>query len=385
MRVGIDICRLTDPMTGVGNYIRNLVLGLAQVDKHNAYVLYPYFDTCFPKRYKELARFLPNQSNFTLHGINKNELLVKLLWCKLKLPKEAQLAPVEVTHSTNIAGPRMKKSKLVVTVHDCSFLREPAWHKAGNLEYSTRALNQAVEQAELIITPSRYSADELVAFHPQTKDRVRVAAEAVHESFAPPAPGFDPRVIKAKYSLDRPYLLYVGTLEPRKNLVGLIRAYHRLLLEGDCPCDLVLAGGKGWKAEPILEAIEDPRGAGRVRWLGYVPGEDLAPLYQAAHAAIYPSLYEGFGLPVLEAMSCGTPALTSPLTSLPEVGGDAVLYADPQDEEELASAMLRIMNDSNLYQELKSAGLERAAQFTKERMGSETLQVYQEIADQKIM
>ncbi len=380
MRVGIDICRLTDPMTGVGNYIRNLVLGLAAVDQRNQYVLYPYFDTCFPKRYKELAEFLPDQINFTLHGIDKNELLVKLMWCKLKLPKESQLASVDVTHSTNIAGPRLRKSKLVVTVHDCSFIREPAWHKAGNLEYSNRALNQTVKRADLIITPSKYSADELVEFHPQTKDRVRVTAEAVHESFQPPGPGFDPWVIKSKYELARPYLLYVGTLEPRKNLVGLIKAYQRLLLEGECPCDLVLAGGRGWKAEPIIDAIKQPENQGRLHWLGYVPGEDLAPLYQAAHAAVYPSLYEGFGLPILEAMSCGAPVLTSPLTSLPEVGGDAVLYADPYDEQDLAQAMKRIMTDSALCGELRTQGLKRAGLFSRKRMGEETLAVYRELA-----
>ena len=379
MRVGIDICRLTDPMTGVGNYIRNLVLGLAQVDRQNQYVLYPYFDTCFPKRYKELAQFLPDQPNFTLHGLDKNELLVKLKWCKLKLPKEAQLAPVDVTHSTNIAGPRMRKSKLVVTVHDCSFIREPAWHKAGNLEYSTRALGQAVRHADLIITPSQYSADELQECHPQTQGRVRVAAEAVHESFRPPGPDFDPGQIRGKYGLDRPYLIYVGTLEPRKNLVALIKAYQLCLAQGDCASDLVLAGGEGWKAEPIIEAIKDQANQSRVHWLGYVPGEDLAPLYQAARAAVYPSLYEGFGLPVLEAMSCGAPVLTSPLTSLPEVGGQAVLYADPRDENELAHAMRRLINDDVLCVQLREKGFVQSGLFSKERMGLETLAVYNEL------
>jgi hypothetical protein len=188
MRVGIDICRLTDPLTGVGNYIRNLVEGLALVDDQNHYVLYPYFDTCFPKRYKELAEFMPDRPNFSLHGLDKNELLVKLAWCKLKLPKEAQLAPVDVTHSTNLAGPRMRRSKLAVTVHDCSFLRTPGWHKSGNVEFSTRALKAAVKRADLLIAPSRFTAAELEELYPAAQGRVRVAAEAVHGSFTPAGP-----------------------------------------------------------------------------------------------------------------------------------------------------------------------------------------------------
>jgi glycosyltransferase involved in cell wall biosynthesis len=379
MRVGIDICRLTDPLTGVGNYIRNLLEGLALIDDQNQYVLYPYFDTCFPKRFKELAEFMPEQGNFSLHGLDKNELLVKLMWVKLKLPKEAQLAPVDVTHSTNIAAPRMRSSKLTVTVHDCSFLRQPGWHKAGNIEFSSKALKNAVRRADLLIAPSKFTAQELEEFYPQTEGRVRVAAEAVHDSFSPAGPDEDLDVIRKKYGLNRPYLLFVGTLEPRKNLIRLIHAFHTLLDQGRRDFDLVLAGGEGWKAGSIINTIHDPAGYGHVRWLGYVPGEDLAPLYRAAYAAVYPSLYEGFGLPVLEAMSCGAPVITSRAASLPEVGGPAVLYVEPEETESMLSQMMRIMDDIELRDEMVTNGLKQAAAFSKERMGKETLAVYEEL------
>ena len=379
MRVGIDICRLTDPLTGVGNYIRNLVEGLALVDSETSYVLYPYFDTCFPKRYKELARFMPDQPNFSLHGLDKNELLVKLKWCKLKLPKESQLAPVDVTHSTNLAGPRMRKSKLAVTVHDCSFLRQPGWHKSGNVEFSTRALKAAVKRADLLIAPSRFTAQELEEFYPQARGRVRVAAEAVHDSFSAGPPDEDPEVIRAKYELTRPFFLFVGTLEPRKNLLRLIHAFHLMLEQGQRGFDLVLAGGEGWKSGGIINAIHDPVGYGHVRWLGYVPGEDLAPLYRAAYGVVYPSLYEGFGLPVLEAMSCGAPVITSRVASLTEVGGPAVLYVEPKEEESMISQVTRLIEDMELRDELAQKGLEQAATFGKERMGAETLAVYKEL------
>ena len=381
MQVAIDICRLTDPWTGIGNYIANLLAGLAAVDHENQYLLYPYFPECFPRRVKDMAGFVPPQENFSLWGAGRPELLVKLLWFKLKLPQPWFLAKPAVTHSTNLAGPRLTHGRLVVTVHDLSFRRQPQWHKAANNEFSLRALNNAVANADLLIAPSAFTADELLELYPATRGRVRVVPEAVLPVYRPAGgPGPVQEVLK-RHGLDRPYLLFVGTLEPRKNLVRLLAAYERLVAGGQDNFDLVLAGGTGWKAGPIEEALSHSPVRERVRRLGYVPGPDLPALYQGAWAMVYPSLYEGFGLPVLEALACGTPVVTSAAASLPEVGGDAALYLDPEDADHLLDALERITGEPDLREGLAAKALEQAERFSQEAMGRAALAVYQEAAD----
>ena len=380
MHIGIDICRLGDPWTGIGNYIVNLLAGLAQVDRENQYLLYPYFPECFPPRVADLAAYVPPQDNFTLWGARRPELLVKLLWFKLRLPKGWFLAQPRVTHSTNLAGPRLGGSKLVVTVHDLSFCRQPEWHKEDNVAFSLRALGQAVANAELLITPSAFTAQELEELYPQSQGRVRVVPEAVLPVYRPnQEPGEVARVL-ARHGLERPYLLFVGTLEPRKNLERLLAAYHRLLAGGQKEFDLVLAGGAGWKAAGIEAALNHPAGGGRVRRLGYVPGPELPALYQGAWALVYPSFYEGFGLPVLEALACGTPVVTSRAASLPEVGGEAALYLDPHDEDDMLAALERITGQEGLRAQLAARAPAQAARFSQEAMGRQALAVYREAA-----
>jgi glycosyltransferase involved in cell wall biosynthesis len=391
MRVGIDICRLTDPWTGVGNYIVNLLSGLAQADKHNQYFLYPYFWECFPRDIKALARFTPQQENFFFFGDMRSEFQAKLLWAKLRLHSERLLAAVDVTHSTNLAAPRLKKSNLVVTVHDLSFVRHPDWHKEDNVAFSRHNLEQALNRAELLIAPSEFTARELEDLYPQCRGRVRVVPEAVLPQFRPWQENESQAAasgLAKKYGLNHPYFLFVGTLEPRKNLPSLLKAFGILREQSPVTHDLVLAGGRGWRCEPILAALDeasrlnpqDENQPGRVRWLGYVPGEDLPDLYRHAFALIYPSLYEGFGLPVLEGMSCGIPVITAPFASLPEVGGDAVLYADPSSPEELAEVVGRLLADPDLWKRLASAGLKHSQGFSQKNMGYNTLKVYQELA-----
>lgn len=232
MQIGIDICRLTDAWTGVGNYIANLLAGLAQVDQDNQYVLYPYFPECFPRRVRDMAQFVPPQANFSLWGTGRPELLVKLLWFKLKLPQRWFLAKPAVTHSTNLAGPRLTHGKLVVTVHDLSFCRQPDWHKAENVAFSLRALGNAVDNADLLIAPSRFTAQELVELYPAAQGRVRVVPEAVLPAYRPAEDPAGVQAVLERHGLERPYLLFVGTLEPRKNLVRLLTAYERLLAGG---------------------------------------------------------------------------------------------------------------------------------------------------------
>jgi glycosyltransferase involved in cell wall biosynthesis len=380
MRVGIDICRLTDPWTGIGNYIHNLLCGLAEVDRETSYLLYPFFWECFPRDFKALDRFVPRQANFSLFARDRPELWVKLVWCKLRLRHERFLGRVDVTHSTNLAAARLNRSKLAVTVHDLSFVRRPQWHKKENTEFSRRSLENALRHADAIITPSEFTAGELVDLYPRAAGRVRAAPEAVMPQFRPDRNPAALAAVRRKYGLERPYFLFVGSLEPRKNLVRLAEAFARLREAGYRDFDLAAAGGVGWEADEIIEALDHPRTAGHVHRLGYAPGPDLPLLYQGAHAVVYPSLYEGFGLPVLEGMACGTPVIASRAGSIPEVGGEAVLYVDPEDTDQIVEAMARIIEDRDLHAELAARGPERARLFSRAEMGRRTLAVYRELA-----
>jgi glycosyltransferase involved in cell wall biosynthesis len=290
------------------------------------------------------------------------------------------LARADVTHSTNLAGPRLFRSPLVVTVHDLSFCREPGWHKADNVEFSLGAVEKAVKNATLLIAPSHFTAAELEDLYPQSRGRVRVVPEAVLPAYRPASDKAQVDEIKQRYGLERPYLLCVGTLEPRKNLVRLIKAFHQLLADGQKDFDLVLAGGSGWKTAEIEEAINDPAGKGQVRRLGYVPGPRLPALYQGAYALAYPSLYEGFGLPVLESLSCGVPVITSLVASMPEVAGEAAIYVDPYDQEDINRALAEITGDAGLRKRLAAKALEQAACFTQVEVGRAALKVYREAA-----
>ncbi|MBU4606084.1 MAG: glycosyltransferase family 4 protein [Proteobacteria bacterium] len=220
----------------------------------------------------------------------------------------------------------------------------------------------------------------MVELYPATQGRVRVVPEAVLPVYRPAIDPAPVRQVLARHGLGRPYLLFVGTLEPRKNLVRLLAAYERLVAGGQDEFDLVLAGGTGWKAGPIEEALSHSPVRERIRRLGYVPGPDLPALYQGAWALVYPSLYEGFGLPVLEALACGVPVVTSAAASLPEVGGDAALYLDPEDPEQLLDTLERITGQPGLREDLAAKASAQAGRFSQEAMGRAALAVYREAA-----
>jgi glycosyltransferase involved in cell wall biosynthesis len=258
----------------------------------------------------------------------------------------------------------------VITVHDVAFLVFPgAFPAAWRLMYRA-ALRRAVRTADAIITPSRHTAEDLVRRTRLSPSRVHVTPLAA----TPPDEPADPDEVLARLKVPRPYLLFVGTLEPRKNLVRLVRAYRRLAARG-APHRLVLAGPIGWQPQRLLRevAVEGP---GEVLMVGRVGPKELDGLYRAADAFIYPSLYEGFGLPVLEAMSRGLPCIVSTSSSLPEVAGEAALPVDPRSEAGLADAMERVTTDPELAGRLRDAAIARASRFSWDETARLTLEVY---------
>jgi glycosyltransferase involved in cell wall biosynthesis len=284
-----------------------------------------------------------------------------------------ELAPerLDLLHGPDLTVPRWRRCPAVVTVHDLAFLHYPEILTAESRRHYARVV-RAVTQVERVIVDSAWTGADVQALLGVPAERIRV----VH--LAPtPAPAPDTAQVaaaRARYALAGPFLLYVGTLEPRKNLRLLLRAFTRL---GPAePARLVLAGPRGWLDESIVAAAE--RLGERVRLLGPVPAADLAALYAAATAFVFPSLYEGFGLPPLEAMAAGTPVLAAKASCLPEVLGDAALFVLPEDETGLVGAMRAVLDDADLRADLRARGLARAAAFSWERTATATLAVYRE-------
>lgn len=262
---------------------------------------------------------------------------------------------------------------MVVTVHDVAVLVHPEWFAANRAQYYRMAIARSARKAARIIADSEATARDLRERLSIPGGRIDVVPLGVDQALRPASPD-ECLQVRRKYALPGRYLLFLGTLEPRKNVARIVRAWSKVAGE-DVP-DLVLAGRHGWKVEPILrEVLASPHGD-RIHLPGFIAREDMPAVMTAAEGFVWPSLYEGFGLPPLEAMACGAPVLTSNTSSLPEAVGDAALTVDPEDEDAIADAIRRLATDDALRARLREAGPVRAAQFTWQRTAELTAAVY---------
>lgn len=301
--------------------------------------------------------------------------LGRILWEQLVLPAALRRAAVDVYHGAAYALPLASRTPAVVTVHDLSFFRLPETFPRAQGAYLRAATRRAVRRAAALIAVSEFTRRELIELVGADPARV----------FSVPN-GCDPacRVLSAdaveawrvRTRLPERFILTVGTLQPRKNLGTLIEAYARLRGQDPTAPELLIAGAPGWGGEDLAGQTRALGIAEQVRFTGYVPGEDLPLLYNAATLFAYPSRYEGFGLPVVEAMACGTPVVLAAASSLPEVAGGAGLAVDPGDSEAWAGALAALLADPDRRAAMRAAGLARAARFTWERAARETVAVY---------
>ncbi len=281
-------------------------------------------------------------------------------------------AGVDVVHATSMAFPDRGRVPLVVTVHDLLFREFPEAYPARGLAFHERALAR-LAQADLVICPSEASAAAVRAVG-HGVGPIRVVPLGC--DLAPPRLDERDRVLKA-LGVEPPYVLWVGTLEPRKNLIGVVRGFVRAA-GAATGLNLYLVGPSGWGRDDLGPLLAERGVADRVRRLGRQPRERLGALYAGAAAFVYPSLGEGFGFPVLEAMACGSPVVTSDRSSLPEVAGDAALLCDPTDESSIAERLAEVLDDAGLADELRERGRKRAAEFTWERTARATVACYRE-------
>ncbi len=305
-----------------------------------------------------------------------------LLWHWLNRPGAAGavLRHADVIHTPVLLVPPRVGKRLVVTVHDVSFALFPQHHTRRNRMATESGLKRAARDADAFITDAECTADDLVRLAGISRNRIFPVPLAAASSFQPTD---DPAVL-ARYGIDAPFILYVGTLEPRKNVTMLIEAYAsldhaRLAACAGSEVKLVIAGKKGWLYQEIFNRVQQLGLANRVIFTGFVPDEDLPALYSGAAVFVYPSLFEGFGLPVLEAMSCGAATITTNVSSLPEVAGDAALLAAPGDVEGCAGLITRVLTNPQLQADLKGRARARAQCFSWDKTAAMTREVYQKV------
>jgi glycosyltransferase involved in cell wall biosynthesis len=295
----------------------------------------------------------------------------------LPLELSSRRLGLDVLHCPDFIPPFRRSCPAVITVHDLAFLRFPGLQTDASQRYYGQ-ITRAVESAEHIIAVSESTKRDLVSLAGASTRKISVVYEAAGPAFRPTSADAV-AAARQRYGIEGDYILFVSTIEPRKNIPFLLQAYARLRetwSSSDPLPRLVLAGRKGWLYDSVFAVLEQLRLGDAVVCTGGVAIADLPALYSGALFFVLPSLYEGFGLPVLEAMSCGAPVITSNISSLPEVTGDAALLVDPQDMVGLCTAMKRLCQDQPLRQDLSRRGMTRAAGFSWERAACETLAVY---------
>jgi glycosyltransferase involved in cell wall biosynthesis len=370
MRIAFDATSIPRLMAGAGVYTDNLVRALARVDAENEYVVFARTGT-----FDGVARERPS---FRVARVGARSRATRLVWEQLVMPVQLRSQAVDVLHSPHHTTPLLVAGcRRVVTFHDLTFFILPERYPRSRLLYFRSISWAAAKAADMLVCPSRAVRDDIVRILRAPPEKVRPIAEAAAPSFGV----IDDRAVidrlRHKYVLPDRFILSVGSLEPGKNRTTLLQAFAQLRRRG-LAHKLVVTGQRAWRCGNDFRLADELGLKGEVIFTGYVAPGEMPALYNAADLFVFPSLYEGFGLPVLEAMACGVPVVASNVSSIPEVAGDAALLTDPRDAEAICDAMEHILKDGDLRSDLRRRGLERAATFSWEKAARETVAVYEE-------
>lgn len=374
MKVAVDIRTVFFRRSGVGNYVLNLVQNLREADQESVY----YF-LGMKKNFPLLGEALKGQRRLTTFVSPENHPWSDI-WEHFILPGRLAKEGIDVFHGPASLIPFVKKGfGICVTIHDLvAFLYSETIPRRYGI-YMRFLLRQAVKKADQIIAVSHHTRKDLM-------DILKVPAEKITVIHEAPAPVFRPlnrswvrRRLKEKYGLEGKYLYHLGNIEPRKNLINLLEAFILVCRELEEPYRLVVSGQEGWLVGSLRRYFKSYPLQDRIVFTGYVPEAEIPFLMNGAELFVFPSLYEGFGLPVLEAMSCGTPVITSNCSSLPEIVGSAAALVDPNDVHDLADRIIYVLKRPEERERLSLAGLEQSAKFTWAETARKTLQVYRRV------
>jgi len=385
LRIGIDCTAAAHQRAGIGRYTRGIVGALARLGGEHSFSLIVAGGKGAAGGPGSLGVGLEIADNFKIRKLPLSPRLWTIIWHRLRvpLPVDLMLGSVDVFHSPDYVLPPLRRGKTLVTIHDLSFVRYPEGAEPNLRGYLSAAVPRSLEEADLILGDSEHTRQDIMELFGVAPERVQVVYPGVDQAFRVIEDQQALAAVKEGYSLDYPFILSVGTLEPRKNLIRLLDAYAVLRAGGDLEHKLVIAGGKGWLYDGIFRRVEALSLQEDVTFLGYLPEEHLPAVYCLSDLLVFPSLYEGFGLPPLEAMACGTPVVTSDSSSLPEVVGEAGLMVPPDDTEALAETIRKVLADSELREDLVRRGLSRAAEFTWQATGEKLLAIYENLHERE--
>lgn len=305
--------------------------------------------------------------------LDTDQPVTRIFWEQSRGALAGVLDRVDLLHGPVNVAPLLSTARTVVTVHDLAFERYPEHYPAMRRRYLSAMTRLSVRRAKRVIAVSEATRTDLVELYGLPRERIAVAPNGIDARFRPQG-AEEVAAFRHQHCLPQRFLLFVGTLQPRKNLDGLIRAMGTLRDRMDWP--LIVGGGTGWMHDSIQRAVKQQNVRERVRFVGYLPPDDLPLWYSAASIVVVPSYYEGFGLPALEAMACGTPVVASSASSLPEVVGDAGILVNPKRPRTIASGILELIENEARREELTARGIERAKQFSWHRTARETYAVY---------
>ncbi len=375
MRIAIDYTAAIRQGAGIGAYVRNLVAAMLAQDSSSRY-------TFLTSGRPTAERPFPQAANAHGRSIFLPDRYLNILWYRWRMPLPATLfsGPADIYHGPDFVLPPLgKKVRKVVTIHDLAFLEHPEYAVPSLAAYLRKVVPESVAAADVVTTVSHEVSRTLISHFQTPREKLVVIPNGVSPYLHRIT---DPTLLNAtsnKFHLKHPLVLAVGTQEPRKNHSGLIKAFYQAQKQKNGPAMLAIAGGTGWLYEETQRLVEELKLQKKVRFLGRVSDFELVTLYSMADIFAFPSFFEGFGIPPIEAMACGAPVITSNTSSLPEVVGDAALLVDPHNIDELATAIMHLLKDEQLREELRQKGYQRVQHYTWEASAQKLLAIYQHL------
>lgn len=361
MRIGFDVSALVKEAAGIGQCIINIIKNIMEIDRENEYFLFTYDKIRLPFFLKD------NWSIVDYGGAGHQQIRYFTA-----LPQILKKMKIEVFFGTrHYLPPFNRKIRYVALVHDLIPLRMPELFTKKHLQRFKIFTSICRHQADSYIAVSEATKADILHYMKVPEEKIQVIYEGANPDFTPERDEAGIKETMERFGIESPYLLCLSTVEPRKNMLRTIQAYEQYVLKNDLPYKLVIVGGKGWNNGEIYDYVNEHHLNGYVLFTGYVSNEDVKNIYANATLFIYASLYEGFGIPVLEAMQSGVPVITSNVSSMPEVAGDACILVDPYQTEDIKNAIIKVLDSEKLQAEMKEKGIARAKKFSWRQCGEE--------------
>ena len=374
--IGIDYTAAYEQGAGIGRLVRQLIAALAAEDHATPYKLFVAGAT--PAQLPPI----PGR-NFKWYPTRVNPLWFARVWYRARvfLPVEGFIGNVQLFHATDfVLPPHLPTTKTILTVHDLSFVRAPETSTPILKRYLDNVVPWSVRRADHVLADSQATKDDLMDLYGTPANKITVLLSGVDDRFQRINDPVAWQAVRVKYKIpaENPFIFSIGTVQPRKNYTRVIEALHQLGRDFE-HVHYVIAGGKGWLDAPIYQMVRDLGMTDRVHFIGFADDTDLPTLYSAAAVTAYPSLYEGFGFPILESMACGTPVLTANVSSMPEVAGEAAVMVNPYQVEAIAEGLRRLLTDKGLQAKLIEQGYAQARLFSWQKAAAELKMIYDDV------